>query len=59
MHCPYAVALVEHVTVVAAASLFNGEDLAGFVAGTEELLLVDNTGYSRVFYLTTETFMCV
>ncbi|KIM24854.1 hypothetical protein M408DRAFT_26650 [Serendipita vermifera MAFF 305830] len=28
-----------------------------FVTGSEELLLVDNTGFSRVFYLTTETFM--
>ena len=28
-----------------------------FVGGTEELLLVDRTGFCRVFYLTTETFM--
>lgn len=27
-----------------------------FVAGTEELLLVDHTGFGRLFYLTTETF---
>ena len=28
-----------------------------FVARTEELLLVDKSGFSRLFYLTTETFM--
>lgn len=27
-----------------------------FVAGTEEVLLVDRTGLSRLFYLTNDTF---
>jgi hypothetical protein len=30
-----------------------------FVAGTEELLLVEDTGFCRIFSLVTENFRCV